>query len=50
VASFAIFPYGRVHDTSTDAVWSAIFGANWHFQALGTNYFSQSQPPSPLQH
>jgi peptidoglycan/LPS O-acetylase OafA/YrhL len=33
-----------------DSVSSALFAANFHFAAIGTNYFAQGQPPSPLQH
>jgi peptidoglycan/LPS O-acetylase OafA/YrhL len=33
-----------------DARAAAIFGANIHFAAIGTDYFSADLPPSPLQH
>lgn len=33
-----------------DALWAAIFAANIHFAAVGTDYFAQEEPPSPLQH
>jgi peptidoglycan/LPS O-acetylase OafA/YrhL len=33
-----------------DALWVTLFAANIHFSAIGTDYFSQDQPPSPLQH
>ena len=33
-----------------DAVWSAFFMANIHFAQVGTDYFAQGEPPSPLQH
>lgn len=33
-----------------DALWASIFAANVHFASVGTDYFAQSQPPSPLQH
>ncbi len=32
-----------------DGRWAAVFLANVHFAALGTNYFSATLPPSPLQ-
>ena len=35
--------------TATDGRWAAVFLANFHFIAIGTNYFSSQQPPSPLQ-
>jgi peptidoglycan/LPS O-acetylase OafA/YrhL len=34
----------------TDAVTALVFGANFRFAANGSNYFSASLPPSPLQH
>ncbi|HEX5087962.1 MAG TPA: acyltransferase family protein [Nocardioides sp.] len=33
-----------------DAVWAVFFAANVRFAAVGTDYFAQDQPPSPLQH
>jgi peptidoglycan/LPS O-acetylase OafA/YrhL len=35
--------------TATDGRWAAVFLANFHFIATGTNYLSSQQPPSPLQ-
>lgn len=34
---------------ATDARWTAVFLANFHFAADGTNYLSAQSPPSPLQ-
>ncbi len=34
---------------AVDGRWAAVFLANFHFEALGTNYFSATLPPSPLQ-
>ena len=39
--------YGN--QTATDARWTAVFLANFHFAAVGTNYLAAQQPPSPLQ-
>jgi peptidoglycan/LPS O-acetylase OafA/YrhL len=33
-----------------DAVWAAVFGANWHFARARTDYFQLGQSPSPVQH
>ena len=33
-----------------DALWATAFGANIHFAAVGTDYFAQNEPASPLQH
>ena len=35
--------------TATDGRWAAVFLANFHFIATGTNYLTSQQPPSPLQ-
>jgi peptidoglycan/LPS O-acetylase OafA/YrhL len=32
-----------------DGRWAAVFLSNFHFEAVGTNYFTASLPPSPLQ-
>jgi peptidoglycan/LPS O-acetylase OafA/YrhL len=50
VVSWLILSSGRADRVATDAVWAALFGANWHFAAVGTDYFASSTPPSPLQH
>jgi peptidoglycan/LPS O-acetylase OafA/YrhL len=34
---------------ANDGRWAAVFLANFHFEALGTNYFTATLPPSPLQ-
>lgn len=39
----------RVASVNTDARWSAVFLANFHFANVGTNYFAD-QTPSPFQH
>jgi peptidoglycan/LPS O-acetylase OafA/YrhL len=35
--------------TATDGLWAAVFLANVHFVATGTNYLGSQLPPSPLQ-
>jgi len=37
-------------NTATDAKFSALFAANFHFAGVGTNYFDQGLPPSPFLH
>lgn len=34
---------------AVDGRWAAVFLANFHFEAVGTNYFTATLPPSPLQ-
>ena len=36
------------NQTAIDARWTTVFLANFHFAAVGTNYLSAQQPPSPL--
>ena len=36
--------------TAIDGRWAAVFAANFRFIAVGTDYFAQGIPPSPLQH
>ena len=40
----------RAHGVRTDALWAALFGANWRFLAQSTDYFAAAGPVSPLQH
>ena len=40
----------RAKEVMIDSAWAALFGANIHFAAQGTDYFARGQPPSPLQH
>jgi len=35
--------------TAVDGRWAALFLANFHFAAAGTNYLASQRPPSPLQ-
>ncbi|WP_427006398.1 acyltransferase family protein [Pseudarthrobacter sp. H2] len=49
-AAYWIFSEARARETLVDAVWSLLFAANWHFSAVGTDYFQASGPISPLQH
>lgn len=37
------------NSTADDGRWAAAFLSNFHFSSIGTNYFSSSLPPSPLQ-
>jgi peptidoglycan/LPS O-acetylase OafA/YrhL len=40
----------RAHDTGVDALWALAFGSNVHFSHIGTDYFQQDRPASPIQH
>jgi len=37
------------NQTADDGRWAAVFLANFHFEAVGTDYFAALRPPSPLQ-
>jgi peptidoglycan/LPS O-acetylase OafA/YrhL len=50
VFGYLIFNAGRAQQTFGDAVWAFFFSANWHFAAVGTDYFQSTGPVSPLQH
>jgi peptidoglycan/LPS O-acetylase OafA/YrhL len=47
--SYYFLGMGTGGRTATDGRWATIFLANFHFSAIGTNYLSAQQPPSPLQ-
>lgn len=48
--SWALFSRPRFESTMHDALWAAVFAANWRFASVGTDYFQATAPPSPLQH
>ncbi|ROQ38344.1 peptidoglycan/LPS O-acetylase OafA/YrhL [Frondihabitans sp. PhB188] len=45
-----LFNAARADSVGVDAVWAAFFAANWHFAAVGSDYFAAAGPVSPLQH
>ena len=49
-AGFLVFNTVVAERTLHDAVWSALFAANWHFAADGTDYFHATDAASALQH
>ncbi|MDY0828183.1 acyltransferase family protein [Microbacterium sp. BG28] len=49
-AGFVVFNAVVAERTLHDAVWSALFAANWHFAAEGTDYFHATDAASALQH
>lgn len=48
--AYWVFSEARAKETLLDALWSLLFAANWHFSAVGTDYFQAGGPTSPLQH
>lgn len=50
LAGFVVFNTGRAVQTLVDSIWALFFGANWHFAAIGTDYFTADAALSPVQH
>lgn len=50
IGSFILFPTYRAKETLLDALYAAVFSANFRFEAVGADYFQKDQPPSPIQH
>jgi peptidoglycan/LPS O-acetylase OafA/YrhL len=48
-ASYAVLGFVAGNSVADDGRWAAIFLSNFHFEAIGTNYFTATLPPSPLQ-
>ena len=49
VVAWHYLNYIRAVSVFHDAIWATLFAANVHFAEVGTNYFAQDNPPSPLQ-
>ncbi|GAF47072.1 acyltransferase family protein [Rhodococcus wratislaviensis] len=49
-AGYIVFPATRAKETLVDTLWAALFAANWRFERVGTDYFQEGLPPSPVQH
>ena len=47
VASFLVLGAVSGAQVADDGRWAAVFLSNFHFEALGTNYFTASLPPPP---
>jgi peptidoglycan/LPS O-acetylase OafA/YrhL len=45
-----LFNASRADQAAADTIWAFFFSANWHFAAVGTDYFQASGPVSPVQH
>ena len=49
IASYVALGYVAGNSVADDGRWAAAFLANFHFEAVGTDYFTSKLPPSPLQ-
>ncbi len=50
IASALIFGGSRAGRVAEDARWATLFVSNFRFIELGTNYWDNTLPPSPLEH
>ncbi len=50
VAAFLLFTGERAGQAVRDSLWSLGFLANVRFSAIGTDYFDDTRPASPVQH
>ena len=50
LAAYHLLNFVRAKQYLLDSIPSALFAANVHFAAQGTDYFAKGNPPSPLQH
>jgi len=50
IAAHHLLNFVRAREVVQDSAWAALFSANVHFAAQGSDYFQQGQPPSPIQH
>lgn len=50
VASYFLLTATRAKGALIDGLWAAVFASNWRFERVGTDYFAQGQPDSPLLH
>ena len=48
IATYVVLGALYGNPTAIDARWTAVFLANFHFTATGTNYLTAQEPPSPL--
>jgi len=49
-ATYVVLGLVDGNNVANDGRWAAVFLANFHFLAVGTNYLQSLRPPSPLQH
>jgi peptidoglycan/LPS O-acetylase OafA/YrhL len=49
-AGYVLFNNSRFNTILWDGIWAVLFGANWRFAVIGTDYFQAGGPVSPLQH
>lgn len=50
IGSYILLTATRAKEALIDGLWAAIFLSNWRFERVGTDYFAEGQPDSPLLH
>jgi peptidoglycan/LPS O-acetylase OafA/YrhL len=50
IVAYRLLNFVRAKQIIWDSIWASGFVANVRFARVGTDYFAQAQPPSPLQH
>jgi peptidoglycan/LPS O-acetylase OafA/YrhL len=50
IVAYRLLNFVRAKEIIWDSIWASGFVANVRFARVGTDYFAQAQPPSPLQH
>ncbi|HEY7019161.1 MAG TPA: acyltransferase family protein [Gaiellaceae bacterium] len=50
LAAHHLLNFVRAREAVSDSVWAGFFAANVHFAQVGSDYFAQARPPSPVQH
>ncbi len=49
-ATYALIGKARGDVVAEDGIWAFFFASNWHYGAIGTDYWANSTITSPLQH
>jgi peptidoglycan/LPS O-acetylase OafA/YrhL len=50
IVAYHVLNFVRAKQVISDSLWASFFAANVRFESLGTDYFAQELPPSPVQH
>lgn len=50
LGSYLLLTVTRAKSALTDGLWATVFASNWRFERVGSDYFAEGQPKSPLLH
>ena len=48
--SYLLLTETRAKAALVDGLWATVFASNWRFERVGSDYFAEGQPKSPLLH